>query len=331
MYDFLFRFDANERVGAGHFQRALALIQILSSRGYSVACCGDYTEDYQYRLGRQNLSFFPVDSALQARCLVFDYYGDFDDFIASGVSFKAMVVFEDLSARGHSRADLVINAFGDPEDLGSRYPRAQVLCGVEYLVFREHLNTLKKNASYQPAVRHQKSVLVSLGGTDQSAVLTRVLSVICDLLDPDIQIKVLSPVNLTVPDRCLLHVGLVDNFLERALASDLIICGLGQSFLEMQALGKACIGLMLAENQSACAKSLAEYQLNIIQNITALESSLAEYLQAEFSEFLASGSRVYPSESWRETKMTGSQRLILEDKLGSEKECLIDRMVALLV
>lgn len=333
MFDFVFRFDAHGQIGGGHFQRALALIQILTKRGFSVACCGDYAPDYQQRLRAYQLPFFPKTSALETRCLVFDYYGDFDAFIESGVSFQRMVVFEDLPARGHSRANLVINAFGELDDLEQRYPAATILCGVEYILFREHVHALRNKGSDQYLDSNKPSVLVSLGGTDQSATLYRILTILSELLETSVEIKVLSPVALKVPDRCLLHVGYVDDFLERALDSDLIICGLGQTFLEMQALGKASIGVKLADNQAACAKCLAGHHLNIIDSLDSLEIELAACLEIELPERIKSiKSRVRQIQSDPVQRLPvnirPSQSRAFRRLLGAKEADLIEQMVA---
>ena len=47
MYDFIFRFDANETSGAGHFQRINALIQKLLLKSLRIACVGSISDKFK--------------------------------------------------------------------------------------------------------------------------------------------------------------------------------------------------------------------------------------------------------------------------------------------
>lgn len=330
MFDFVFRLDANKVTGGGHLQRALGLIQPLKSLGYQIACTGDITQDYQAILAQQDIKLFPLSAPIETRCLVFDIYGDFDDYIASATELPKLVVFEDLDERQHSQMDLVINAFGDREDLQSRYPSAEVLCGLEYLLFREQVHLLKQHVRDSGKKLSPASILVSLGGADQRHILQPLLKILDKLLILDVQLNVISPNYLDVPKRCSLHIGLVADFLERAAASHLVICGLGQTFLEMQYLGQASIGLLLVENQQTCAQILAKQGLKVIQDLANLEARLIEYLQTDFPGLLSAQHINFKDNRnltplWQDHVDTHIQSL-----LGANKQHLINKMVDLI-
>ncbi len=329
MLDFLFRFDANKRVGAGHLQRALGLMQALQKQSFHVACTGHYEETYRALLEQHKIRYYSITTVLACRCLVFDHYAAFDDYLSGGVVFSKMVVFEDLPTRLDSRAGLVINAFGDPQDLASRYPHAEVLCGLDYLLFREEVSRLLKQTKQAqikcPTHKGELSILLSLGGADQSSLVQQMAELLDMLVHAKVNISVLSPVPVNVPERCSLEVGYFKDFLEKTCNSDLVICGLGQTFLEMLVLGNPCIGLVLADNQQGCATMLKTYTPNILDGRAELGPSLKRLLSSNFEAFLK------PSVRIPEQNKTGmANHSLPASTIGIKKEQLINKMVALI-
>lgn len=318
MYDFIFRLDATESTGAGHFQRVFALIQRLASHSYKMACVGDISPIFNRLLLSYEVPVYPVGKSKTCRCLVLDHYADFELLFSQGLQFSKLMVIEDLDQRASSGPDLVLNALGDQSSLQARYPSAKVLTGIEYLVFRQALSQLKRQVCSENKTLSTQKILVSLGGTDQSKLIIRICAVLKAIqesrrqqLGKGLDVTVLSAVAVQVPETIQFKLGFDPDFLNTASSYDLVICGAGQTFLELSYLGLDPIGLVLAENQQACAELLSNFGAMTLSAHADFETELLELIQAR----LNTGMRRAPA---------------LTELMASASDKVISNMVALL-
>lgn len=278
MYDFIFRFDANKTTGAGHFQRINALIQRLISKQLRIACVGNISEDFQGILLNYQIDILPHGFSAECTCLVIDHYGAFDDLLGQGITYSGLIIFEDLDERSLNQPALVINALGQQNDLQKRYPQANVFTGLEYLVFRQELVELKNIDLAKAKNDEQINILISLGGTDQSQTIQRICSVLGEILSEydaqdvrqksavnsvrpqePILVTVMSNAELSLANNFNVELGYDPAFIEKASKYDLVICGAGQTFLELSYLALDPVAIVLAENQKNCAALLSSY------------------------------------------------------------------------
>ena len=279
MYDFIFRFDANDSVGAGHFQRAFALIEKLIDKKHRIACVGDISFMFQASLNIQRIKTFKVGEAISCHCLVIDHYGEVEELLDGDLHFSKLILFEDMDERSHSLPVLVVNALGDKNCLDKRFPNSEIITGLDYFLFRKDVEKLKKIVD-KKVINPQKisSILISLGGTDQRSVLKRICSVLVNMVDPSVNIVVLSSLPVSLPSGIDVIVGYDPEFLQKALNFDLVICGAGQTLLELIYLKQSPIGIVLADNQKPCGELLHSYDAKVIFPEDDLKESLMRYL-----------------------------------------------------
>jgi spore coat polysaccharide biosynthesis predicted glycosyltransferase SpsG len=323
MYDFIFRFDANDKVGAGHFQRSFALIEKLVEKKHSIACVGDIGAIFQTSLRLHGVKKFKVAEDISCHCLVIDHYGVIEELIDGGLQFSTLILFEDMDERTHSLPVLVVNALGDKNCLHKRFPYSEIIAGLDYFLFRQDVETLKKIVDKE-SIKPTKisSILISLGGTDQGAVIKCICSVLVHIVDPSVNIVVLSPSPVSLPSCIKVIVGYDPEFLQKAINFDLVICGAGQTLLELIYLKQNPIGIVLAENQKRCGELLLSYDAKVIFPEDDLEERLIAYLG------LANSSS---KEAQVNILMAESKKLItLGGIMSSKSDNLVNKLVSYL-
>jgi spore coat polysaccharide biosynthesis predicted glycosyltransferase SpsG len=325
IYDFVFRFDANDRVGVGHFQRAFALIEKIVERKYSIACVGYVDSLFQVSLAGMGIRVFKVGQGLSCHCLIIDHYDLVESLLYNGLQFSKLILFEDMEVRTHSLPILVVNALGDKEEILRRFPRSEVITGLEYFLFRSDVEKLKgiSNRKYAPPP-NKTTIMVSLGGTDQRPMLKRICSILVKSLDPSINIVVFCPFSICLPERIDIITSYDPEFIDKATDFDLVICGAGQTFLELLYLNQRPIGVVLADNQKNCAELMSSENALILFPSDNLEDKLISYLSVlGFSSNLAAKSTIVQVPYNTNTMNLG-------DLMSSKSDSLVDKIVSYL-
>jgi len=288
MLDFVIVLDANERVGFGHLFRSLALIEYLREKNQTVALLGDIDSTWCSKLVAENVQLYTKSERPACRCLVVDSYEPLDKLFISWPKDLPVVLYEDTDLRRSDRPCLVVNALGHTPTIESHFPYAQVVCGLEYQLFRQSIRKVHSGQIFrtrrQGGGDSSRRILLSLGGSDQTALTHRILKVLVAHVPETIIIDVVGAFHTQkagLPENIVFHGEYVENFTEMAIESDLVICGAGQTLLEMHFLSCRVIGIVLAENQLKCAKMIQATGHQVITQLNELEAELTQCIRVE--------------------------------------------------
>ncbi len=281
-FDFVFRLDANSRTGAGHLMRCLAVIERLYKKGWRLAIVGEIEARFLNILQPFNIPLFPRSVAPNTRCIIVDHYDDLACLLAGWGDQVSVILFEDLNKRSSLQPRLVINALGELADLKQRYPQAEVIAGVEYLLFRQQVEEVR----LRQRGPGDGSIVVSLGGSGQPVILDKILRLLTAVVPTTVNIHLYG----SMPNEAdrqrkhatniRYHQGFSSDFIASAAQASIVISAAGQSLLEMVYCGIPVIGIVIAENQKRCAQVLMEYGVPVIQHLAELDSELPQQLSS---------------------------------------------------
>jgi len=327
MYDFVFILDANQRVGAGHLVRALALVEYFVSGGQEIAFVGDIDAQMFNTIVKQNIRLYGSSARPECRCLIVDHYAPLEEVLDAWPISLPVILFEDLSSRESERPVMVVNALGNNEELKASFPNAEIACGLNFQLYRQAVRSLcplQKGLPKRQNVADSKvRILINFGGSDQSVLIKQVLAVIHRYILPKTTIDVVGECNLPqeLASNVKYHGPFIDDFLSRARASDIVICGAGQTLLEMLYLECFTIGLVIAENQLRCAQIVGSLGYPVVTDLSALESSLMSIFDSTFHS-----GNVNEGQFNKPTVL--DRQVCAESKIGSGAELLVRKILA---
>ena len=297
MLDFVFRLDANSQVGAGHFTRCLAVIEALLRRGFSVCVVGDIDPSYRERLA-DTCVVIRGTQIPDCRCIVIDWYGELPSIFNNLVPKVNVVLFEDLDTRSSTYgidADmLVINAFANQQLVSKNFPGSKVITGLESLLFREEIRDLKEAVSVKALrplhvnadLAKNKSILLTLGAAQTAAQVKSVLTKIEQAVDDTTKIIVTGNYSkLSTRAETYLLNSLQQDFISCVESAWFVVCGAGQTLIEMTYCGIPTLGLVLANNQINCAKQLETLGVPIVFNLETLSDELQVFIKKRPDEY----------------------------------------------
>ncbi|PID42429.1 MAG: hypothetical protein CSB48_10195 [Proteobacteria bacterium] len=347
MFDFLFRVDADSATGAGHLMRCVALVEGLRRRGFQIGVVGSVTD----RVSRAALSVdVPVLSLADhpaCNCLIIDSYLPIDTLLAPWPASLPVVLVDDEANRTSDRRMLVVSPMGNPSALAKCFPRSEVITGVESLFVREEVRQARRtrSAGYDrgneddyTGYRSAPKVFVTLGVSEQSPVLERITHALVELLDRAVELIVYSSASSLRLQADNLSV--INQFSDRFIKvmagqADLVVCGAGQTLIEMSYIGVPVIGVVIAPNQRDCGRLLSGLGIPVLNDLNAVENDLLFYIGQIYPQFL--NNRLRPAGS----ELTGSSLSAREkgkeqgrqqgrQKIAQNQDQLIDRICEML-
>lgn len=275
------RADASASLGGGHVMRMLTLARALTRRGAD--CRFAVNEEALRAAPALETSPFDVatlkdsENAQEFRSVI----GDSTDIVifdhyALGAAYegalrgsaRALVVIDDLADRAHE-VDLIIDS--TPGRAPSAYkelaPSARVLAGPAYALLRPEFSLRREEAlarrSREGAARR---VFVSLGLTDVNAVTAQIAAAL-EQRDFELSFDVVTPARapsrpvieeLCARDERFRIIEADDDLADLMARADLAVGAGGQTALERACLGLPSVLVILADNQRAIARALAE-------------------------------------------------------------------------
>lgn len=268
--DVVFRLDANKQVGAGHFMRAMALIERLVEAGYQLAIVGDIDSYYAELAQALSVGVFDSNQRISCKALIIDHYAPLDNLLLGWDKHIAVIVFEDLTSRYSERPVTVINAMGDSKVLSACYPNANILTGLQYLLFRRQVEFITRaNISHGDV-----NIVISLGGSEQSLLLKQIVNLIKNSIQLPLNISVFSNSAWVNNEGVCVYPIPSSEFVAKLSQADCIISAAGQTFLELVYRQLSVIGIAIADNQLLCAKQLEACGIPVIIDISKLEKDL---------------------------------------------------------
>jgi hypothetical protein len=115
-------------------------------------------------------------------------------------------------------------------------------------------------------INRRKTVIVSLGWSDQSETLTALIQSVVQIFSKDVDVKVFGslPEGINFSDNVSCSRVISEEFLKIACEASLVICGAGQTLMEMVHIGLPVIGVVIADNQKRCGELLKSHGVPII-------------------------------------------------------------------
>jgi UDP-2,4-diacetamido-2,4,6-trideoxy-beta-L-altropyranose hydrolase len=285
----LFVVDAGPAVGGGHVMRSLTLAGALEAQGATCrfvsppeaqAILAAFAPDVQQVLAA---STAPGDLAAAVRperfdAIVFDHYGLSEDDQRTMAQGKPALAIDDLADRPLA-ADLVLDSgpARRAEDYDGLIPDgARLLLGPQYAPVRPEFAALREAALAwrgEPVGR----VLISLGLTDLDGITGRLVERLRPKVS-DVGIDIVlgaeapSLASLTKiarrDTRIALHVD-TPQMAQLTAEADFAIGAAGSSTWERCTLGLPTLMVVLAENQRAAARTLAERDAALVVDAAA--------------------------------------------------------------
>lgn len=285
------RVDASDRIGSGHVVRCLALADALSLSG---AECHFYCREIPDYLVRRiaESGHFMTRLAADGEHSGFSCQSDAKSFMAAidgqvewtvldhydlGVEWELAVrgstnflaVIDDLANRAHA-CDLLVdhNAGRKASDYDAYVgPDTQRLIGPQFALLGAGFARMRDSGPLRGGPVAVKRLLVSLGGSDPSAISAKVLRVLADpAFTSELEITLVAPASLADSQDIRAALNLLPgcNFIHDVsdmpnllACSDLVIGAGGVSALERCVLGVPTICITMASNQEPGVTALA--------------------------------------------------------------------------
>lgn len=313
----IIRADASSKIGAGHVMRCLALAQACQDIGGRIIFVMAMDAEALFaRLKQEGIELRRIDvvpgsddDAKQTAGIAHSENADW--LILDGYHFTAkyqktingadlkLLVIDDNCEQDHYYADYILNQNIHAEE--SLYPPekreayTKLLLGTKYCLLRREF--LEHKDFKREIPQKAKKILVTMGGSDPENVSCKVLEVLKQINDSELDIKVV--VGATNPHEKELRrvlallpgktemIANARNMPELMMWADLAISAAGSTLWEMCFLKLPFIAVMIAENQ----RGIGEYmKTNISDGIvfdsisTDFEKGVCKFIN-DLSEF----------------------------------------------
>lgn len=290
------RADGDERIGAGHVMRCLALAEAWRESGGRVSfVCRPGAEQLLERIARHGfeLTRLPpnathaddanglIDRATadDAAWVVVDGY-HFDNAYHARVraAGRMLCVLDDGQRWSHPAADVVLN-----QNLGgetSRYslrPGARLIAGPQFALVRP---SFRRGATAGRPSGSARRLLVSLGGADPADATSRVLDALeltGNALDQvDVVVGPANPRREAIVRRAAALGSAVrvvvdpPDIAELMRTAEMAVIAAGSTLWEVAALGLPAVCIVVADNQAPLAQNMSE--AGAVENAGPLES-----------------------------------------------------------
>lgn len=286
----LFVVDAGPSVGGGHAMRSLTLARALEAQGAACVFVGppavsellDAFAPETPRIPAEDLAAAAVREAFDA--IVFDHYGLSEPDHRAMAQGRPVLVIDDLANRPLG-ADIVLDS--GPERragdyLGLTSETTRLLLGPAYAPVRPEFAALREPALAWRGEPVQR-VLVSMGLTDVGGVTARIVERLRHRVQ-DIGIDVvLGGQSPSLPGlakvarrdpRLMLHVD-TPHMARLTAEADIGVGAAGSATWERCVLGLPSLMVVLADNQRAAARAMAEREAALVVDIAAADFDAA--------------------------------------------------------
>ena len=270
------RTDAGPDIGLGHVRRCLTLAGALRELGVESLFAFAGEPRARERLEASDFETVPVEPARdlaftiehcrahQARVIVVDSPSIGTAYLTALTAAGLRVIVIDDLADHELPVDLVVNASAGAERLQYRgVPSTRFLLGPRYVLLRPQFG----HSGARSVPDRARRVLVTVGGGDPMDLTSRLVAWTTRALGAVEQDVVVGPFTArsetlrvaveAAGGRVVLHEDPKD-IVALMLASDMALCGGGQTAYELAATGTPALAIRLAENQTLNLTALAE-------------------------------------------------------------------------
>lgn len=300
----LIRADANSDIGYGHVMRCLALAQRWSriAEGRVRFVCHQPSPLIALRIRNEGFELeesvsLPGSSAGAAELVRIARVFNADSMVLDGYAFDSEFQ-EQVSAESPL---LVIDDYGHLKSYHTHFllnqnagvhaqlyaartdSTTELLVGPGFALLRDEF--LQQQPARISSWTKQKTVLITLGGSDPDNLTQRIIDGAELTTDPNVKFILLSPVKgLRISDSRIDLVPFSDNMAELYCQSDFAICAGGSTNWELSYYGVPRLVVVLADNQSGIAESL--HDLGCVRSLGWHDALTAEKIALALTELI---------------------------------------------
>jgi UDP-2,4-diacetamido-2,4,6-trideoxy-beta-L-altropyranose hydrolase len=304
----LIRVDGDDQIGAGHVMRCLALADAAVAAGAEVAFVSrSLARGLADKIAAHRFGFYQLfkeeDEPRQVAALAHQLEADW--IVLDGYQFSAeyhrgvrvsgrqLLVIDDMASLDFYDAELVVNQNLGAERLTYRCASGcEILTGPRYALLAPEYTA--RGASERSIPPRAQKILVTLGGADPPNATAAVMRALESLADLTLEVRVVvGPANRhraslqTLAGQQTGHVELVVD--PPGLAglmrwADLVVAAGGSTCWELACLGLPALIVVIADNQAANARALAEH--GAVENLGQFQDLSEERLVAEIRKLV---------------------------------------------
>lgn len=270
----LFRVDAGQSTGLGHYFRSLNLAKHLQARGHFIsfvhrpsefwklACSNgipfdseelgsDEEQQMLNLIKSENFDLLYVDGILQFS----------REFISGAKKSCKLIFYQNLCSSMFFANVFILPTLNYDKDFLERFTQeTKVFKGLEYFLFHEKISFLKSKKS--DITQKVRNVAITSGGSDPKNILLKLYEMIHYTQFPDIEFNFYFGEDFmnieAIPENPMQNTSFLKFNHEHILNNDLLISVFGVSTYEFLALGMPTITVAHQESNSQSAEAVGE-------------------------------------------------------------------------
>jgi UDP-2,4-diacetamido-2,4,6-trideoxy-beta-L-altropyranose hydrolase len=284
----VFRVDATKNIGLGHLMRCYALAEeLVKNKNTCFFVSNIDCEKIIEKINKSNIILEKISTSPNSKqdidylinfsrnnninWIVTDHYEIHSEYIKTIKDNRFNVLSIDDTAQTYYKSDIVINQNIGSEKLTFHSDRnTRFLLGPKYVMLRDELLKREKKRY----INDVEKILVTLGGIDYGNITIKILKLLKEIIDNNIEIIVVigtlnkieedlkSEIN-TLDNSHFRFVFSPENMAELYLESDIAISAGGSSCYELAYFGIPNIIITVADNQLNIAKELDKLNVSI--------------------------------------------------------------------
>ncbi len=323
-----FRVDANKFTATGHAMRCMSIADALMEQGEDVVFIVADDDSRNFIASRgfrteiinsdwRNMDaelpvLFEMLERIDPSWLIISSYQTTDQYLSAVTSKVKTMFFDDFGNRTYPASAVVnYNIYAERIDYSGNYTDQDVklLLGPEYAPLRKQFKEQKRSSK-----QSEKSILVSVGGTDNYGLAQRIIEfaneqTFCD----DWVFHILSghfggTINVPTQMKCrvIIHKNVTDMAALMSQCSVAITAG-GSTFYELCACGVPSVSYSLSDDQLLGAKEFD--RLDIIPYCGDIRKDIDKVIQTIFDNlnFILGNKNVYESHSEKMQQIVDGQ------------------------
>lgn len=201
MQNILFRADSSSTIGTGHIMRDLVLAEQFKDANITFATqnlpgnINHKIEEKSYKL--EVLGSNDIEEVIELikkhaiDMIVIDHYGidnNYEKALKDKTGVKIFIL-DDTYEKHHCDILLNHNVYGNAEKYRGLVPEnCELRCGADYTLLRDEFIQEKQKPKKVSSKKHQKNVLIAMGGADHSNINIEILKVLASFSDVHVHV-----------------------------------------------------------------------------------------------------------------------------------------------
>lgn len=249
--------EAGQGIGYGHFMRCKSIADAFSRNGFKTNIIlylkgEEGILDKEIQLGNWHQDSTLRNGNNKTLAIIDSYLAGAETYAEIASTYQHVCAIDDFNRIVYP-VPLVLNPGVTLEQLDYSNQTGTLLMGKDYIVIRKEFKLANRELqSIHTKIEH---VVITIGGSD----VHNISAILCEIIKsklPRSSITLISPdhhsgdnLNHLFPDIQILGQQTADEMIKLYQASDLVICGCGQTLHELAYLGTPAIGIFMSPDQ----------------------------------------------------------------------------------